>query len=372
MKIKKLLIISLMIVPLIVTGCSKTRAEVKESQDNPQDNSIAVEVREIEKKPLTNDYSTTGKLYASEEVNVSSEAKEKVKSINFKLGDKVKKGQVLYTLDNDDLKTDVNLQKSKLKTSLEDAKIRYENQLENFNNMKSLYETGAITKKDFDNSKTSYEQAKLNYQQAQKDFESSSISLNASLNDTIIKSPINGIIANRNIEIGEMTGSSDFVIVKLNPIIVKANVSEDVVNRISVEDNVRVNVQERDYMGQITSISPVGSNNGNIYPVEIEIENKDLSLKAGMFANIDLEIEKLENQIIVPKKSIISEGNEDYVYIIEENSPKKVIVERGITKDGYVQISGELSVGDRLVVKGQEYIDEDSLIKVVNEISLKE
>ncbi len=361
-----------MIIPLIVTGCARPSAEVQEPQNQSMENSIAIEVAEIEKNALTNDYSTTGKLYASEEVSVSSKAQGKIASINFKLGDKVNKGDILYTLDNSDLKTNVNLQKSQLKTSLNNAKIRYDDELENYNKMKSLYETGVITKKDLDNAEISYEQAKLSYQQAQKDYESNSATLNSSVNDTIVKSPTSGIVASRNIEIGEMTGASDFVIVKLDPIIAKANVSEDFVNKIAVDDNVRTRVQEKDYVGKITSISPVGSNNGNIYPVEIEIENKDSSLKPGMFADIAFEIEKLEEQIVVPKKSIISKGNEHYVYIVEENSPKKVIVDKGITKDGYVQISGELNVGDKLVVKGQEYIEEGSSINIVNEVSSEE
>jgi len=372
LKIKKLIITFLMIIPLIVTGCSKPSAEMKKPQETQEKNGIAVEVAEVEKEALTNSYSTTGKLYASEEVNVSSETKGKVKSVNFKLGDKVNKGDVLYTLDNEDLKTDVNLQKSKLQKSVDNAKIEYEDKLKNYNKMKSLYESGAVTKKAFEDSETAYEQAKLNYQQAQKDLESNSITLNSSLNDTIIKSPINGIIASRNVEIGEMTGSSDFVIVKLNPIKVKASVSEEVVNKISDGDNVRIKVQEKDYIGKIISISPIGLNNGNVYPVEIEVENKDLFLKQGMFADISFEIEKIEDQIVVPKKAILSKNNEDYVYIIEENCPKKVIVEKGITKDGKVQISGELNVGDKLVVKGQEYIDEESFVNIVNEVSAKE
>lgn len=376
LKIKKLIIAVLMIIPLVITGCSKPSAasspEAKKPQQSSENNGIAVEVAEIEKKVLTSSYSTTGKLYASEEINVSSETNGKVESINFKLGDKVNKGDILYTLENDDLKTDVNLQKSQLQKSVDNAKIEYEDKLKNYNKMKSLYESGAVIKKEFEDSETAYEQAKLNYQQAQKDLESNSITLNSSLNDTIIKSPINGIIASRNVEIGEMTGSSDFVIVKLDPITVKANVSEEVVNKISNGDNVNIKVQEKDYIGKIISISPVGSNNTNIYPVEIEVANKDSFLKPGMFADIDFEIEKMEGQIVVPKKAILSKNNEDYVYTIEENHPKKVIVEKGMTKDGYVQISGELNVGDKLVVKGQEYINEESPVNIVNEVSAKD
>ncbi|WP_066506234.1 efflux RND transporter periplasmic adaptor subunit [Abyssisolibacter fermentans] len=376
MKIKKLLMIFFIMIPITLAGCNNDSTENGDSHNSieqteeAQDNSFAVEVMKVEAKTLTWDYNTIGKLYTSEEVNVSSEMNGKVKNIYFNVGEKVKKGDVLYTLDNGDIKNEVDLQISKLKTNLEDSKIRYENEVKNFNNVKLLYESGSIAKKDYDNAQKIYEQTKLNYEQAQKDLSSNSVSLNSTINDTIIKSPIDGIVSNRNIEIGEKTSVSDFVIVKLDPITAKADVSENVINKISVGDKVSVNVQSQDYLGTIKTISPIGKNNGNMYPVEIEIENENLTLKPGMFAGIYFEIEKMENQIAVPRKSVLSDGDKYYVYIVKDNQPQKVAVEKGITKDGYVQISGELTAGDILIVKGHEYINEESSIKIVNEFTL--
>ncbi|MCT4618874.1 MAG: efflux RND transporter periplasmic adaptor subunit [Marinisporobacter sp.] len=365
MRIKKILILCFLLTILLLSGCAKSEAEGKEIEKEQ----IAVEVSKVEAKNITKDYHAAGKIYASEEVKVSSKKNGKVKSIHFDVGDSVNKGDVLYTLDNADLITDVELRKSQYKKALENAKINYEDASNDFNNTKALYESGALSKNDYDNAEKAYIQSKLNYEQAQRDFDSNTKTLNASISDTIIKSPISGVVAQKNIEMGESTTNADFVIVKTDKVVVKASVSEDVVNKMDIGDEVRISVQEEDYIGKITMISPVGTNNGNIYPVEVQIENKEGLIKPGMFAEVNFEVEKKENQIVVPKKSILAIGNENYVYVVEENKPKKVVVEKKITKDGYVQVVGKLKVGDLLVVKGQDYIDEKSLIHIVNEVA---
>lgn len=378
MKVNKIIIIFLVLIPLALSGCMRNQgamggAEKPSATDKEMkkidENSVAIEVVKLEAKTITKDYNTVGKLYASEEINVSSEKKGTVKSIKYGVGDNVKKGDVLYTLDSEDLRNDVELQKSKLQTNLQDAKRRYDNEVKNLNNMKSLYETGAISKDQFDATQSSYESAKLSYEQAQKDLNSNSISLNSNINDTIIKSPISGIVSNKNIDVGEMTTANDFVIVNIDTVNAKADVSEDIINEISIGDTVKVMVQSNEYKGIIKTISPIGKNNGNIYPVEIEIENKELKLKPGMFTDIYFEVDKIENQIVVPRKSVLSDGNQYYVYIVKDDKPIKVAVEKGITKDGDVQIIGDLTTGDTLVIKGQQYISEESSIKIVNEVS---
>ncbi len=366
MRIKKLLFLGLIIGSVVLAGCSRAQEKMPDGKQE-LDNSIAVEVMDIETQTITRDYSSAGKLYPNAEVNISSNTNGEVESINFDIGDIVKKNDVLFTLDNSDLLNNIDLQKSKLEKSLEDARIAYEDALENYNNMKSLYESGAISKDGFDNAQNSFDMAKLNYDQAKKDLESNLITLNSNYNDTIIKSPLDGIVSERNIEVGEMTTGVDFVIVNLDPIIVKTNVSEDIINKISVGDETRINILSNDYVVNIKTISPVVINISNIYLVEVEVENPNYILKPGMYAEVDFEIEKLENRVLIPKKSILTEGNENYVYIIKDNKPQRIVIEKGITKDGYVEILNGLNKGDQLVVKGQEYINEDSDIKIVSE-----
>lgn len=364
MNIKKLTILFILFIPLVLSGCSKDKGKSEAIEEN----SIAVEVAKVEPKTITNNYETIGKLHAREEVNVSSKVNGKVKNVNFKVGDIVKKGDILYTVENEDLINSADLQKSKYKTSVEESDLKYEEALKNFNNMKALYESEAISKTDFESAQTSYEKAKLSYEQAQRDLSSSLKSLDSSISDTIVRSPINGIVSERNIELGELTGATDFVIVNINSVLVKTNVPEDIINTLSPGKGVKINIQSKEYIGRVSSISPIGLNNVNIYPVEIEISNKDFSLKTGMFADVYFEIEKMENQVQIPKKSVLTKGNEDYVYIVKDNSPKKVVIEKGLVDSGFVQIKKGLNLGELLVVKGQEYLQENSKITIVSDV----
>ncbi len=378
MKINKIIIVFLLLIPLALFGCMRNERAMggaekppteSEDMENIDEDSVAIEVMQLEAETIKHEYNTVGKLYASEEISVSSKIKGKVKSIKYGVGDTVNKGDVLYTLDSTDLRNDVELQKSRLETNLQDSKRRYDDAAKNLNNMKSLYETGAVSKDQYDAAQTTYKSAKLSYEQAQKDLNSNSISLNSNINDTIIKSPIGGIVSNRNIDVGEMTTANDFVIINIDKVTAKADVSEDIINEISLGDTVKVIVQSNEYEGIIKTISPIGKNNGNIYPVEIEMENKELKLKPGMFSEIYFKVDEIENQIVVPRKSVLSDGNQNYVYIVRDDQPIKIMVEKGITKDGNVQIIGELKAGDTLITKGQQYISEESPIKIVNEVS---
>ncbi|MFZ5967720.1 MAG: efflux RND transporter periplasmic adaptor subunit [Bacillota bacterium] len=366
MRMKKSMILLVLAIPMLLTGCLQTEANVKEAESN----SIPVEVMKVETSTIAKEYYTVGKLSASEEVNIASKVKGTVSRVYYQVGDHVKKGATLYTLDNSDLLNDTDLTKSKLNKSLADAKMKYEDALKNYNNINELYKGGAVSKNELDNATLSYNQAQLNYEQAQKDLTSNTKSLDDSISDTIIKSPIDGVVAQRNIEEGEMTGTIDFVIVTTNPMVVNANVSEDVINAIRIGDEVKVKIQsgiEEEYTGRVKTISPVGSNNSNIYPVEIEMVNDEQHLKPGMFAEVFFQMEKLENQIQIPKKSILNKGKENYVYIVKDNMPTKILVKQGEVNHGLVQIQKGLTSGDLLVVKGQEYLDDKSKIKIVNQ-----
>ncbi len=373
---KNLLVIFL-IMTLLFTGCSRSsgRPNAQGNAATPaggfgqggpsKDNSLPVEVINIALTEAVREYQSIGNLAVSEEITVSSNTSGKVKSINYDIGDIVHKDDVLYTLDSDDLKNDISLSKSQYEKSVSDAALTLSGEQDNFDKVKELYGAGATSKTEYDDALDSLTKAKSNYEQAKRELESYHYTSTSSLNDTVIKSPIAGVVANRDIEVGEMAGSSDFIIVKIDPIIVKTNVSEEYINHISIGDKATATVQDQSYTGVISSISPIGENNSNIYPVEIELSNKNNILKPGMFAEVSFQVEKVQSQIMIPRKSILSDGDTNYVYIVENNEPKKIVIEKGFTQDGMVQILKGLNVEDQLIVKGQEYITVGTTIRIV-------
>lgn len=369
---KKLIVI--FVVLILLTGCGQSSGSGGGSApagafggpDSAEDTSIAVEIMKAEPTEAIRKYQTIGQLIASEQVTVSGSSSGKVQSINYDVGDVVKKGDTLYTLDSSDLENDLSLSKSQYEKSLEDAERTFTDAQKDFANVKTLYESGAASEVEYDNALNTLNQAESNYEQAKKELNSYEYSSQSSLDDTIIQSPIDGVVAGRNIEVGEMTASQDFVIVKIDPIVVETSVSSEFVNQIAVNDEAMVTVQNKEYTGSITLISPIGENGSNIYPVEVELSNEQNILKPGMFAEVSLEVAKAQNQIFLPKKAVLSDDEKSYVYVAENNEPKRVTVEKGFTQDGMVQILNGLKEGDQVIVKGQEYITQGATIRIVN------
>ncbi|MBF8982514.1 efflux RND transporter periplasmic adaptor subunit [Lutibacter sp. B2] len=354
----------ILVMAFTITGCTKKEAYANKQQKKV----IPIEVTKIGNSTVVEEYSAFGKLYASEEVIVSSKTKGEVKKTYFNVGDKIKKGNVLYTLDNDSLMNDYDIKISSLEKNIKDLEIKYNDILRNYNNTKQLYESGVVSKNDFDSIESSYNQIALSLDQARKDLDLNTTKINIAIEDTVVKSPINGIIAEKNVEEGEMNGNADFKIINIDQVTAKVNVPETIVNRLSVGDNIEavVDALNKTYNGKISSINPLGEGNNATYPIEIEMKNENLSLKPGMFVKGNFQVAKIENQIQIPKKAILKTQDEEYVYTVIENKPKKVVVETGIVNNGFVQIKNGLKTGDPLIVKGHEYVDENSDVKIVN------
>ncbi|PAB59884.1 efflux RND transporter periplasmic adaptor subunit [Anaeromicrobium sediminis] len=349
-----------------ITGCGAKQAEAEVAQKKV----VPVEVVELGTSTVTEEYDSFGKTYALEETTVSAKTKGEIKNINFNVGDKISKGDILYVVDSDTLVNSYDMQISSLEKSIKNLELQYNDALRTYNNTKTLYENSAASKNDLDNTQSQLNQIKLNLDQSKKDLELNKRERELSIGDTIVKSPISGIVAEKNIEVGEMAGNADFKIVNLNKINIKVNVAENVVNRINEGDHVDVYIESlnANYNGTISSISPIGTGNNSTYPVEIEVVNEGYKIRTGMFAQANFKIANLQDQIQVPKKSILKAQKEDYVYVVdmENNMPKKIVVETGIVSNGLVQVKNGLKAGDILVVTGQEYVDEKSEVKIVN------
>lgn len=349
-----------------VTGCGKKEAVAQAAKKKV----VPVEVMELSTSIVTEEYDSFGKTYPLEETTVAAKTKGEIKNIYFNVGDKVNKGDVIYTVDSDTLVNNYDMKISSLEKSIKDLEIKYNDSLRTYNNTKVLYENKAVSKNDFDNAQSQFNQIELSLDQSRKDLELNKRDKELSIGNTIVKSPINGIIAEKNVEVGEMAGNNDFKIVNLNKIKVKVNVAENVVNKMSKGDKVDVYIESlnENYNGTITSISPIGTGDNATYPVEIEVVNEGSKIRTGMFAKANFKIANLNDQIQVPKKSILKAQNDEYVYVVDTqtNRPQKTVVKTGIVNNGLVQVKDGLKVGDKLVVKGQEYVDEKSEVKIVN------
>ena len=372
---RKKFIAYLLIITLIISlsvGCTQ-----KEKQDNTQveqENYVPVEVQNVSLQTIYNEVTFSGKVYPEKDVMVFPKVPGKVTKVNVAVGDKVGEGEILFTLD----KSDVEKQVEQARVALEGAKVNYdlnkekiENAQANLERAKKLYEEGAISESQLEQAKlaasdkslealtTQVNQAQLAYNQAVD-----------ALNNLTVKAPTGGVIASVNIEAGEMASNAQpaVTIVDVNRIYVQINVPENIINDLSVGQEVEAKVESASsevIKGQIDSISPSADARTQLYQVKIYIDSQDNRVKPGMFAQTKLKIDQKENALVVNSEAIVQKNGETVVYVLNDDKAAEKPVAIGLDTGSHVEILSGLNKDDKVIIKGQNYVEDGTTVKVV-------
>lgn len=453
MNIFKKLFVPVLISSLVLTGCGKD----EEVQEEVQEELTAVVAEPAATGTINKKRTYTGTVEPNETVNVTSKMSGIVSKVYYDIGDKVKKGDVIFTLDRDDIQDQIRQLESQLKvydSSIKSAQIslehvnggqtqaqllQYENAVKNastalenaqiavttskasldditvtYENKKSLYDAGVISKNEFDSTELAYTQAKNAYEQAQLSVQNAQTQLTQaqenmdifknkitkeneetaqsgvnsayaskesvmtqldiarkSLNDTSIVSPITGTISQKNINETNMVSAQSvpFVIVDDSVMKVNVNVSENIINSISLGDEVMVNISaysQEPVKGKISNITPAADTTGT-YPVKIEIQNADGKIKGGMKAELSFISDKSSGNIVVPLDTVLTNQTSSYVYVVENGKAVKKEVTTGVENGTEIEILSGVNVGENIIVKGQNYVNDGVGVKVVTE-----
>ena len=202
----------------------------------------------------------------------------RINDILVEVGDHVRKGQVLAQMDK------TNLLQSQ--TQLENIQLEYDRAFE-------LYKVGGASKQSLDAQKTQLDVAKTAYENLKE--------------NTILVSPINGIVTARNYDSGDMIGGEPVVTIEqMSPVKLLVNVSESFYTRVrkGMDVNVKVEVYgDEIFHGKVSLIYPTVDPQTRTFPVEIKLPNKDLKVRPGMFARVTMNF-GTQNHVVAPDLSI--------------------------------------------------------------------
>lgn len=340
---------------LIYTGCAPEKAEkVAETgamAATPAAKEILVRTVTLEKSPVTRTIDYTATLQPYEEVNVAPAAPGRIEKIFVEPGDRVKKGDKLFLMDQTQMKQ-TEIQLSSLRVDLE--------------RMETLLETGSITQSAYDQLKTTYDVT-----------ESSLIFMKE---NTLLYAPFNGIITGKYYEDGEIysgapntqAGKAAVVtIMQVEPLKAMLNISEQYYPMIKsgMKASIRADVFDgREFTGTVMLVYPTINPATRSFQVEIKVPNSDNSLKPGMFARVAMLLGEGE-AFIVPANTVLQqEGtNLRYIFCEENGVAKRYNVTIGKRLDEKIEIiSDKIKEGDRLIVEGQTKLANDDRVKVVN------
>ncbi|MBR3097417.1 MAG: efflux RND transporter periplasmic adaptor subunit [Bacteroidales bacterium] len=291
----------------------------------------SVEVITASKRDVAEEstYSSTVEAYATN--NIMPQTGARIRKINVEVGDYVVKGQVLAEMDR--------LQLDQLELQIQNDEIEYAR-------LKGLYEEGGVSQSDFEAAELGYKVRKTNYQNL--------------LENTILRSPINGYVTARNFDKGDMFSMSAplFTVQQVIPVKLLVGISENEYTKVKKGDTVSLTVDAlpgRSFTGKVNRLYPTINAATHTFNAEVVVQNSDRALRPGMFARVKV-VFGTNHRVVLPDQCIVKqEGTgQKFVYLLNNDetvSYVPVTLGRHIGAE-YEVIDGVLE-GDTVVLKGQ-------------------
>lgn len=388
-----LLIISLAV---IGTACNQMKPS---TESEVQAEAKIVEAEPIELKSFQSSSELSGTLAPIEETTVSFEVAGEIKSLPYKEGDVVKKGEVLARLNATDYSLQLALANAEMhgasaelskvkngarkqevqqaKVAVEAKKISRDQAQKDYQRMEQLYKNGAISETEFESAKNAFELADKDYAEAQEtyslviegarteDISATNASYQgamvtrdqaaATLAKTEVKAPIQGTVLAKMADVGQLasSGAPVYRIGNIQQLKTVLPVPDKDISAWKVGDEVEIRLYEDKRIGKVTTIYPATNEQTGTISVEVVIDNTKKDWFAGQVISAKRTLSQKKG-IFVSAKTVFSRGSEPYVFLLADGKAIKTTVTIGQYVDNHLEITAGLQAGDMLITKGAD------------------
>lgn len=328
---------------VLAAGCGNT-AKKAETQVVAQEvvPTVAVETVSAREVPQTATYTSTVQAYVKN--NIAPQMSGRISKINVEIGDFVKKGQVLAEID---------------KSQLIQAQLQLQNQEVELSRLKTLYQSGAVSKSDFDAVELAYKVAQTQVANLEE--------------NTILRSPIDGVVTARNYDAGDMyaMASPIYVVEQIIPVKLLVAISESDYTKVKKGDSIEITadaIPGKTFYGKVEKIYPTVDPATRTFVVEVVVANAYKTLRPGMFARVTVNFGTNKN-VVIPDVAVVKQqgSGERFVYVLNEDGTvtyQKVVLGRRMGAE-YEVLEG-LTDGATIVTGGQIRL-KDGVKVTVNE-----
>ncbi len=322
----------------------------KESQDKnakgPGKKETVVSGIVAQKSEFADNLTLSGSLEANEQILVRSEVSGIVEQIFFNEGSQVSQGQVLFKVNDVELRA--NLIQTKTAQTLAS---------ENERRAKLLLDKEAISREEYDIASADFKTAKAQTQL-----------INAQLAKTSVRAPFSGTIGLRSISKGTYVTPETVVaqLVNTSQLKITFSVPEKYASQIKTGSKISFSVpgSAEKFSAEIYAIDPQIELSTRTLRVRAVAKNTQGKLYPGTYANVTLPLEKIEDAIFVPTEALIPIQNGKKLFISENGKAKEVIVTTGSRTDKDILITSGLKPGDTVLTSGVMTVKNDMPVKV--------
>ena len=331
------------IAAIVLAGC----AQKKNSQEQAaamavQPQAQTVKVMAASKQDVRQDGTYSATVQANALNNIAPQSGGRIQKINVEVGDFVGSGQVLAEMD---------------RIQLDQAKLRLSNAETELGRLKQLYEQGGLAQSD-------YEAAELNYQVSKSTYDNL-------LENTILRSPISGVVTARNYDRGDMYGMAApiFTVQQITPVKILVGISEGDYTKVKKGDSVTLTVDAlpgKTFSGTIKRIYPTIDPMTHTVNIEVNVPNQNRELRPGMYAKVNVTFGH-SSSIVVPDAAVVrlQGSGQRNVFVVENGIAVQREVTLGRHFDSQYEILSGLEVGEQVVVKGGSALRNGAAVEVI-------
>jgi membrane fusion protein (multidrug efflux system) len=327
-------------------------------ESTPAGRPPAVEVARVEVIKLSDDAQAVGSLKSRQSVVLKPEVSGRVTQLNFRDGDRVRRGQVLVQLDDQLVNAQVQQAQAELSIARANHKRNQDLVAQNFISQRSVDDSAANLQ---------VAQAKLSLAQA------------TAARMRII-APFDGIAGIRNVNVGDYLkdGAEIVNIEDLDAIFVDFRLPERFQTRVERGQRAVVEVDAlpgRKFTALVQAIDPLVDANGRSVGIRACIDNRQLMLRPGMFARVNAVFGERDNARVIPEEAIVPQSGRQFVIRLVDGPDQdtkiaqRVEVKVGIRRPGRVEITEGLQPGDMVVTAGQQRVQKDGMPVRVMDLS---
>ena len=328
---------------VMAAGCSNMTGKKAETAAvavaDPTVSVAQVFVREVPQDAV---YTSTVQAFVKN--NIAPQSGNRIAKINVEIGDFVKKGQVLAEMDM---------------IQLHQAELQMKNNEIELARLRGLFDAGGLSQSDLDAIELAYKVSKAQYDNL--------------LENSVLRSPVDGVITARNYDQGDMYTMSAplFTVEQIVPVKLLVGVSESDYSKVKKGDSVEVTadaIPGKTFYGKINRIYPTVDPATRTFTVEVKIDNAYKTLRPGMFVRATVNF-GTNNNVVIPDVAVVKQqgSGERFVYVLNADNTvtyKKVVLGRRMGSE-YEVLEG-LEDGDKIVIGGQIRL-KDGVKVIVNE-----
>ena len=341
--LKKLIAFSVCAVVLF-SACSKDNTELKSMEQIHQEQGVPVVIREMKPATFSTYLKYPSTLMARSESTAKASISDVVRTIHVKIGDAVKKDQVIISLSQDN-------------PSYQQAKANHSNAQATFRRMETLFASNGVSRQNLDNARTQYEVASAAFK---------------AMDDAInVKAPIDGFITRLDVRVTENVKSDVtlFTVSNLDRVEARIWVSAKDIGLIAPGMTATTEWLGETATGEIIQVNMIMDTEKRAFLVQAEFRNSNRLLTSGLNLDTTLETYRNEKAMFVHRKEMSTEDGAPYVYVVTDGAAERRKVTIGKTQGLFIEIAEGLNPGDLLISEGSQMVSQGSKVFSVAPVS---